>query len=85
MVLLKNWMKWDGSKMKKSRFIYIAKFKSKQGKQYEFGFDNLDQLRIHLVHGWELPYDESKLESLDTSGVIYDRDDITIRQVGVVR
>ena len=70
---------------KMNRFIYLVKFKSKGGKEYEIAFPDLDQLRIHLVHGWELPYDESKLEILDTSGVIYDRDDITIRQVGVVR
>jgi hypothetical protein len=64
--------------------IYIVEFE-KNGINYSRAFTDLDQVRIHLIHGWELPYDESKLIQLDTSGVIYDQDDITIRQVGVVR
>ena len=68
-----------------NRFIYLVKFKSKGGKEYEIAFPDLDQVRIHLVHGWDLPYDESKIEKLDTSGVIYNQDNIVIRQVGVVR
>lgn len=67
-----------------NRFIYLVKF-TKGEKQYEFAFADLNQVRIHLIHGWDLPYDESKIEKLDTKGVIYNQDNIVIKQIGIVR
>ena len=65
-------------------FIYVVKF-SKNNKSYEYAFTSLDQVRVHLTYGWELPYDESKLIDTDSNGVIYDQDGITITQTGLVK
>jgi hypothetical protein len=64
--------------------IYIVEFE-KNGINYSRAFTDLDQVRIHLIHGWELPYDESKIEKLDTKGIIYNQDNIVIKQIGIVR
>lgn len=62
---------------------YIVEFE-KNGVKYGRAFTDLDQMRVHLIHGWDLPYDESRLIQSEQCGVIYDHEGIKITQVGLV-
>lgn len=65
-------------------FIYKVNF-THNDKEYELAYESVDLVRIHLVHGWKLPFDESKVIKSDDNGIIYNQDGITVEQIGFVR
>lgn len=66
--------------MFKNQFIYICKFY--KGREYNRAFKDLDKLRQHLVYGWDLPFDESKIKDTGQDReLIYSQDNITIEKV----
>jgi hypothetical protein len=69
--------------MHKKRYIYIVSFS--KGKVYNRAFADLDKLRQHLVYGWELPFDESKItDTGQDREIIYSQDNITIEKVVLI-
>ena len=64
----------------KGEFLYLVNF-SKNGKDYEMLFVDLNQVRIHLTYGWDLPFDESEVIKSDKKEIIYDKDGIKIKQI----
>jgi hypothetical protein len=70
--------------MYKKRYIYIVSFS--KGKEYNRAFADLDKLRQHLVYGFELPFDESKIKDTGQDReIIYSQDNITIERVVLVQ
>jgi hypothetical protein len=65
-------------------FIYKVNF-THNGKEYELAYETIDLVRIHLVHGWRLPFDETKVIKSDDNGIIYNQDGITVEQIGFLK
>ena len=66
------------------QFTYIATF-NRDDDVYRLSFDDLDVLRIYLVHGFRLPFDSEKLNITDANDeVIYDTDVVKIEKIAKV-
>jgi hypothetical protein len=65
-------------------FIYKVNF-TYNGIERELAYESVDLVRIHLVHGWNLPFDEAKVIKSDDNGIIYNQDGITVEQIGFLK
>ena len=65
-------------------FIYKVNF-TYNGIERELAYETIDLVRIHLQHGWQLPFDEMKVVESDDNGIIYNQDGIIVEQIGFVR
>lgn len=65
-------------------FIYKVNF-TYNGIERELAYESVDLVRIHLQHGWKLPFDETKVIKSDDNGIIYNHDGIIVEQIGFVR
>ena len=66
--------------MYKKQYVYIVEFKHGT-KEMQIAFGDLDELRVYLVHGFGLNYDERKLSITDKDKeTVYDHDGIKIKK-----
>ena len=65
-------------------FIYKVNFTC-NGIERELAYETIDLVRIHLQHGWKLPFDETKVIKSDDNGIIYNHDGIIVEQIGFLR
>ena len=66
------------------KYIYIVSFS--KGKVYNRAFADLEKLRQHLVYGFELPFDITKIKDTGQDReIIYNQDNITIERVVLVK
>jgi hypothetical protein len=70
--------------MFKPDYIYIVTF-TYNGIERRLAFTELDRLRIHIVHGFGLSFDESKVLKADGNEEIYNQEGIVIEQVVLKR
>lgn len=66
------------------QFIYIATF-NRDDDVYQLAFEDLNELRVYLVHGFRLPFDSEKLNITDANDeVIYDTEYVKIKKIAKV-